>query len=197
MNHLKKHLTYSNVIATAALFLALGGGAIAAFKAPKNSVSTKALKNKAVKEAKIADGAVTSGKLADNAVTNPKLAADAVTDAKVANGTLTAGKIAGAQVFKNIVIKESIVANTATNSFNTKDIQCDSGQAIGGGVTGTTVGTRNFPNLDIDTEPLTFGPIDANGSASAGGTIPTGWHMSAHTITGPRDLHFYVVCAQR
>jgi len=56
-------LTYSNVIATLALFLALGGAAYAATKLPKNSVGTKQLKPNAVTTAKIKDGAVTGAKV--------------------------------------------------------------------------------------------------------------------------------------
>lgn len=37
-------LTYANVIATLALFIALGGGAIAASQLGKNSVGSKQLK---------------------------------------------------------------------------------------------------------------------------------------------------------
>jgi len=36
-------VTYANVVATLALFLALGGGAYAAFKLPANSVGTRQL----------------------------------------------------------------------------------------------------------------------------------------------------------
>jgi hypothetical protein len=38
-------LTYSNVMATLALFIALGGGAYAAINLPKNSVSSKTIRN--------------------------------------------------------------------------------------------------------------------------------------------------------
>ncbi|MDX6234313.1 MAG: hypothetical protein QOH68_3410 [Nocardioidaceae bacterium] len=43
-----KHLTYANVMATAAVFIALGGGAYAAAVA-KNSVTSKAVKNDSLK----------------------------------------------------------------------------------------------------------------------------------------------------
>jgi hypothetical protein len=51
---LRRHLTYANVTATLALFLALGGAAYAATQLPKNSVGTKQLRNGAVTAAKIA-----------------------------------------------------------------------------------------------------------------------------------------------
>jgi hypothetical protein len=40
-----RHLSYANVIATVALFIALGGGAYAAIKLPKNSVTTVQVRN--------------------------------------------------------------------------------------------------------------------------------------------------------
>ncbi|HET9593151.1 MAG TPA: hypothetical protein VFP17_09570 [Solirubrobacterales bacterium] len=46
-------LSYANVIATLALFLALGGGAYAATQLPKNSVGSKQLKKGAVTPAKL------------------------------------------------------------------------------------------------------------------------------------------------
>lgn len=48
-----RHVTYANVVATLALFLALGGGAYAAIALPANSVGAKQLKNHAVTPAKL------------------------------------------------------------------------------------------------------------------------------------------------
>ena len=42
---MRRHLTYANVVASLALFIALGGGAYAALKLPKNSVTTVQVKN--------------------------------------------------------------------------------------------------------------------------------------------------------
>ncbi|HVV91235.1 MAG TPA: hypothetical protein VHB53_12125 [Solirubrobacterales bacterium] len=54
MELLRRHLTYANVAATLALFLALGGAAYAATQLPKNSVGTRQLRKEAVTAAKIA-----------------------------------------------------------------------------------------------------------------------------------------------
>lgn len=54
MDLLRRHLTYANVVASLALFLALGGAAFAATQLPRNSVGTGQLKR----------GAVTAGKIA-------------------------------------------------------------------------------------------------------------------------------------
>jgi hypothetical protein len=81
---IRKKLTYSNVIAGLALFVALGGVAVAA-ALPKNSVGPKQLKN----------GAVTAKKLRREAVGNHKLAPGAVSASKLSTGAVTSSKIAG------------------------------------------------------------------------------------------------------
>jgi hypothetical protein len=58
MRSFRHRLTYSNVIATLALFIALGGGAYAALKLPANSVGTKQIKDKAVTAKKLGPSAV-------------------------------------------------------------------------------------------------------------------------------------------
>lgn len=70
--------TYANVTATLALFLALGGGAVAAIRLPPNSVGSRALKN----------GAVTNHKLANHAVTGAKVAPGSLTGRQINASTL-------------------------------------------------------------------------------------------------------------
>lgn len=52
---------YSDVVATIALFVALGGGALAATRLGANSVGTKQLKNNAVTGAKVKNGSLKAG----------------------------------------------------------------------------------------------------------------------------------------
>ena len=58
----RPRLTYANVVATLALFIALGGGAYAAMQLPKNSVGTKQIKKGAVTPAKLSGCARSSFK---------------------------------------------------------------------------------------------------------------------------------------
>ena len=53
MARIRSSLSYANVIATIALFVALGGGAYAAITLPKNSVGAKQLKKNAVVSSKV------------------------------------------------------------------------------------------------------------------------------------------------
>lgn len=94
MQGIRTRLTYANVIATLALFLALSGGVVYA---------AGTLGRNAVKSKNIAANAVKNRNLAKNAVKNKNLAKDAVTAAKVKDGTLTrtdlaAGTLSGLPV---------------------------------------------------------------------------------------------------
>jgi hypothetical protein len=57
MHRIRGKLTYANVMATIAVFIALGGASYAAIKLPKNSVGTKQLKKGAVTPAKFSPAA--------------------------------------------------------------------------------------------------------------------------------------------
>jgi hypothetical protein len=78
VKQIRKRFTYANVMSSIAVFLVLGGAAVAATQLPKNSVGTKQLKK----------NAVTAAKIKKNAVTTAKIKNDAVTGAKVNEGTL-------------------------------------------------------------------------------------------------------------
>jgi hypothetical protein len=94
MRGLRERLTYANVIATLALFIALGGGALAAIHLGKNSVGAKQLKNNSVTTQKIKNGAVTSEKLATGSVSGAQLQSNSITAVNVNSGSLTGAEIA-------------------------------------------------------------------------------------------------------
>ena len=73
-----RHLSYANVMATVAVFIALSGGAYAAGVLPANSVGTKQLKKRAVTAAKIARGAVTGAAVKNGSLTQADFAANAI-----------------------------------------------------------------------------------------------------------------------
>jgi hypothetical protein len=81
-----RRLTYANVIATLALFLALGGGAVWAAKNHHRAAK--------VGTGKLKPNAVTAGKIKANAVTQAKIRNNAVTNAKIRDGSVDLGKIA-------------------------------------------------------------------------------------------------------
>ena len=100
---LRTRLTYANVTATIALFIALGGASYAALNIPPNSiggkeikngvVGTKDLKNRGVEERDLAPGSVGPNALQGNAVGFDNLAPRAVDGSKVKDGSIPYAKL--------------------------------------------------------------------------------------------------------
>jgi len=87
---LRPHLTYANVMATIAVFLALTTGAAYA----ANTVFSTDIVDGEVKTPDLAKNGVTADKLAANAVSTNKIANNAVNTGKVADNSLTGADIA-------------------------------------------------------------------------------------------------------
>jgi hypothetical protein len=60
LSRLRARLTYANVVATIALFIALGGSSYAALKLPKNSVGSAQLKPNSITSAKVKGGSIST-----------------------------------------------------------------------------------------------------------------------------------------
>ena len=119
MRQIRKRLTYANVTATIALFMAVGGAtAIAANQLPRNSVGPRQLQpnavrtgfldRNAVRTGKIAFEAVRAGKIAKNAVVTNRLRDGAVSGAKLSNQAVGTGKIGKLAVNTSRLGNESV-----------------------------------------------------------------------------------------
>lgn len=137
---LRPKLTYSNVIASIALFAALGGVAVAA-GLPKNSVGPKQLKKGAVTGAKIRKGAVTAGKLGPKSVVAGKLGPNAVTPGNIVNGGVTTSKIGAGAVIASSIKNGVITTNKLANANVTTAKLAD------GSVTNAKLGPEVAPLL--------------------------------------------------
>ena len=119
ISKLRPKLNYSNVIATVALFIALGGAAIAA-GLPRNSVGAHQLKRGAVTARALRRDAVTAAKLAPRSVTAAKLGLNAVGSGNLANGAVTSTKLAANSV-TSAAIANGVITNTKlSNELITK-----------------------------------------------------------------------------
>ncbi len=160
-------LTYSNVIASIALFAALGGVAVAA-GLPKNSVGPKQLKKGAVTGAKIRKGAVTAGKLGPKSVVAGKLGPNAVTPGNIVNGGITTAKIGAGAVIASSIKNGVVTTNKLANANVTTAKLAD------GAVTAAKLG---------DVAPL-LGTLKSGqtlrGVFAVGGTAPAAEATLAH-----------------
>jgi len=90
MNGIKSKLSYANVVATIAMFAALGGGAYAA-KVAKNSVGGSQIKKNAVTASEVKAGAIGAS----------ETGTDAVGSAEVIDGSLTGSDLNGSTLFND------------------------------------------------------------------------------------------------
>jgi hypothetical protein len=158
-----KKLNYANVMATVAVFLALGGGAFAAVKLGKNSVKTKSIKN----------GAVTENKLASNAVTEAKVKKFTYTDASgFTNGWATASAIPKAQFGKDALGVVHLRGNIINGADN---------------VAAFTLPSGSRPAFDMSTATTSGFSTECTIGVEANGEVtPTGCNnlfVSLDTIT--------------
>ncbi len=115
---LRSKLNYSNVVASLALFVALGGTA-AAVVIPRHSVGAKQLKRGAVTAAALRKGAVTSKKLAPKSVIGGKLGPAAVGPGNIGNGAVTAAKLAKNSVTNPAIANGVVGTNKLGNGVVT------------------------------------------------------------------------------
>jgi hypothetical protein len=87
-------LSYANVVATVVLLVALGGGAYAALKLPRNSVTSKNIENGAVKSRDIGINQVKARNIARKAVHSKDIKNGQIDNVDIGGGQVTAGKIA-------------------------------------------------------------------------------------------------------
>lgn len=96
----KPRFTYSNVVSTLALFLAISGGvAFAASKIQTKDIAKRAVTSGklalgAVRSNQIANGAVSADQIGAGAITAKKIAAEAVGGTQIADGAVSAKQIA-------------------------------------------------------------------------------------------------------
>lgn len=112
MNRATKHLTPGTVIACIALFVALGGAAVAATAMlPKKSVKTRHIGNGAVTTAKLRNGAVTTFKLRNGAVIGTKIAPETIGSGNLANGSVRSGQLGGGVVTEQKLKNGAVAEN--------------------------------------------------------------------------------------
>lgn len=186
MSRLRPKLTYSNAIASIALFVALSGVAVAATNLPRNSVGPNQLKRGAVTAAKIRKGAVGTNKLANKAVKAGKLGPDAVLPGNIVNGGVNTHKIANGAVRATNIHNNVVTTNKLNNNAVTN--QKLALEAVGAGnLQANAVGPANMRVNSVGTETLQNGAVTAAKLGSDVGPV-LGTLKSGQTLRGVFDI---------
>ena len=174
---MRRHLTYSNVVATLALFLVLGGGIAVAAALKKNSVKSKQIAANAVKGSEIKNGAVTTDELADGAATGAKV--DEASLGRVPSaadaGTLGGKSAADLQVVSAFGQNTSnVTLALAPTTVAIAELTTTSPSLIQASATASMTASPNDPNnsafctLDIDGTPSGLYSGDADDVGTSG-----------------------------
>lgn len=219
MNRVKRHLTPGTVIACIALFVSLGGAAVAAKTTlTKNSVKTKAIANGAVTTPKLRNGAVTTPKLRNGAVIGTKIAPETIGSDQLAKGSIRSAQLGGG------VVTEGKIKNAAVSESKLKDGAVTSGKLassfLGQLVRNVAYGSAASGENTEQTKSITAtcpsgkfaiaGGVRLNGEladVAVTGSTPfsegsnrTGWSGFAHeSSAGPYtdwSIEAFVVCAE-
>jgi hypothetical protein len=134
LRRVRARLTYANVVATLALFIAVGtGGAYAANTIGSSDIIDESLlsqdiKNGEVKNADLAADSITSTRLANGSIQNSDLGPDAVTTSKIkagnvgttdiADNAILTGKIGDGNVFTNDLADGAVTSGKVLDDTN-------------------------------------------------------------------------------
>jgi hypothetical protein len=168
-------LNYANAIATIALFVALGGAAVAA-GLPKKSVGPQQLKPGAVTTKALHSKAVTSGKIAPKAVTAGKLGAAAVLPGNLGNGVVSTEKLGDGSVIaskiKNGVVTTNKLGNGAVTTAKLGDGAVTSAKLADGSVSVSKLGQGVIGQLQgkLESGETIRGVFDFGSSGAVGDT---------------------------
>lgn len=156
MARIGRLLSFSNVVACLALFIALGGSVYAAGKMsgaqikpnsiPGNRVKAKTLTGKQVKPGSITGKQIQAGSLTGNQIragslTGNQIKAGSITGAQINVGTLTGVTASALSSVQYVVSSASLGAGATTTTAN-----CPSGTNVIGGGAGVSNDTSAFVN---------------------------------------------------
>jgi hypothetical protein len=180
MNRISPHLSYANVAATLALFLALGGISWAAVALPRNSVGAKQIRTSAVGSAEVKDGAISGRDFApDTLLQGPQ-------------GPKGDKGDAGQSGVQNVIVRLSSAATLPARGGGGEPglvsaiADCDPGErAVGGGGQTTNDGDATG-SVDV---------VASKPQPQSAGATPTGWATrGANYSTTATELFTWAVC---
>ncbi len=139
MVRISKHVSYSNVMSTVAVFLAIGGGSVAIASVPNDSVGSAKVIDESLKSKDLKDGeAVESSDVVDEELGASDIASSGVTASEIATAAVQQG-----EVDTDAITQSEIRANAV-----------DSTEIVDGSINASEVGAGNIYRGDV--EEVTF-----------------------------------------
>lgn len=199
MRRLRARNAYANVMATIAVFIALGGSSYAALQVTGKNVPRDALTGADIK--KLSGKDVTDNSLSGTDVKD-------LTSADIADGRLLAKDFASGQLPKgakgakgdkgdpgapgatDVIVRSETYSALPTNQFRVNRVMCEAGErAVGGGAGMTT-------NAGAEEIQQSF-PAEGDGSTAETGDMPAGWWSIIKNYSNSAQAPVaYVICAR-
>lgn len=218
MSKLKRHLSVANVLSCIALFVALGGTAVATMHIGKGEVKAVNIAKQAVTNAKIKQQAVTSGKIKNGAVNALDIGAGQVTSEKIATGAVTGKKIGKKAVSPRTIAEEAVTGGKLANEAVTSSKLAPSlyAQLVRNvAYVNTSSASNSEPNKTATASCPTGKQAIAGGVRLEGelaevsvtgsyplssGSLRTGWEAIAHETGGGQpgawSVTAFAICAE-
>jgi hypothetical protein len=182
LDSLRRRLSYANVAATLALFVALGGTSYAALTITGKNIKNSSLTGADIKNSSLKTSDIKNNSLKTSDIKNSSLLAQDFKAGQLPAGPKGATGAPGAPGgAANVITRTSTVsAPVGVNDFS---VPCQAGEkAVGGGATGPSA----------DPEVTVAGTFP---SPATNGTTPTGW-TGRYNVTGiAHNVTTSVVCA--
>jgi hypothetical protein len=174
----RRHLTYSNVMSTLAVFLVLAGGTALAAGLRRNSVNSRTVKDNSLLSADLKDGAaITGADVADGSLDGSDVAPSSLKGADIGDGSISGADVADGSLGGAKLAKGAIgAANIAPKAVNSANI-------VDGSITGADIGIGTVTGKNIDESTLFKVPD----TARLGGSGPEAFLSSAgvHELESP------------
>ncbi|MGZ4270414.1 MAG: hypothetical protein ACXVSX_14540 [Solirubrobacteraceae bacterium] len=132
LRRLRQRLTYANVTATAALFVALGGSSYAAVTLPRNSVGAAQLRKSSVRSDKVRDRSLEVRDLSLRARESLRGQRGPVGPQGPPGGTGSSGSSSGGTSGIGLVYRTA-TGSVGASASNSTTASCDPGQHVTGG----------------------------------------------------------------
>jgi hypothetical protein len=207
MHKIRKHLTYSNLVASVVIFLALSGGvAYAASHLAKHSVGVRQLRANSVTGEKVKDGSLTGADVdvstlgqvpsAKSAAGAPPIGAaggalgGSYPEPRIANRAITIAKLAGG-IPHDVHVVRGFGPAGRSDSEQHAEARCSQGERVlDGGAFAPVGGATGFVSMSVD------GPLET----STNSREYDGWQATAIEVNGGSaqiwTIEVYAVCAQ-